>query len=132
MKLRDILIRERAECNGVDVLLVSGCAVRHSASDNPIAAISSPGDDTNRGGTNASRAILDARLRIRRYARAIQPVSVRFRSGKKASFREVLRVGLGVSSPERYANSHSERRILSEAWGMADLLDKFFCLQISY
>jgi hypothetical protein len=33
---------------------------------------------------------------------------------------------LGVSRPERYAESLSECRYLSEAWGLADLLYKLF------
>jgi acyl-CoA synthetase (AMP-forming)/AMP-acid ligase II len=55
-----------------------------------------------------------------------QTFSVEFRAPKKARFRAVLRVGLGVRRPERYGESLSERRFLSEAWGLADLLYKFF------
>jgi hypothetical protein len=45
---------------------------------------------------------------------------------KKASFQAVLRVGLGVLDPERYASSLSERRSLSEAWRLTDFLYKLF------
>ena len=57
-------------------------------------------------------------------------ISVVIRTAEKARFRAVLRVGLGVRIPERYGNSLSERRILSEAWGLADLVYKLFSQQI--
>jgi hypothetical protein len=53
-----------------------------------------------------------------------QTFSTAIRVIKKASFRAVLRVGLGVRISERYANSLSERPSLSEA--LADLLYKLF------
>jgi Transketolase, thiamine diphosphate binding domain len=56
-----------------------------------------------------------------------QTFSVDFRAAKKARFRAVLRVGLGVRQPERYGKCLSERRSLSEAWGLADLLYKLLC-----
>jgi hypothetical protein len=37
-----------------------------------------------------------------------------------------LRVRLGVRKPERNEKSLSERRTLSGAWGLADLLYKLF------
>jgi hypothetical protein len=51
-----------------------------------------------------------------------------FLSLEKARFRAVLRVGLGVPNPERYGNSLSQRRTLSEAWESTDLLYKLFSL----
>jgi hypothetical protein len=58
-----------------------------------------------------------------------QTFSVEFRAVKKARFRAVLNVGLGVRRPERYGKSLSERPSLSEAWGLADLLYKLFSQQ---
>jgi hypothetical protein len=57
-----------------------------------------------------------------------QSVSAGVAATKKASFRAVLRDGLGVLHPERYANSLSKRRSLSGAWESADLLYKLFSL----
>jgi hypothetical protein len=56
----------------------------------------------------------------------LEPISVKIHVGKKARFRAVLRARLGVPNPERYANSLSERRTLSGAWGLADLVYKLF------
>ena len=50
------------------------------------------------------------------------------RTAKKPNCRRVLRIGLGGSRAERYAESLSESRILSEAWGLAELLYKLFSL----
>jgi hypothetical protein len=55
-----------------------------------------------------------------------QTFSAGFGAAKKASFQAVLRVGLGVLDPERYASSLSERRSLSEAWRLTDFLYKLF------
>src|SRR3954470_20612008 len=55
-----------------------------------------------------------------------QTFSADFRATKKATFRAVLGVGLGVLHPERYGESLSERLALSEAWESSDLLYKLF------
>jgi hypothetical protein len=57
-----------------------------------------------------------------------QTVSAGMAAAKKASLRAVLRDRLGVLCPERYVNSLSERRSLSEAWESPDLLYKLFLL----
>jgi hypothetical protein len=56
----------------------------------------------------------------------IQPISIKIQVCKKSRFRAVLRARLGVPNPERYANSLSERRTLSGAWGLSDLVYKLF------
>src|SRR4051812_15221452 len=53
-----------------------------------------------------------------------QTFSVGLQAAKKASFRAVLPIRLGVDISERYAKSLSERRSLSGAWGLADLVYK--------
>ena len=53
-------------------------------------------------------------------------------TAQKASFRAVLHARLGVPRAERYANSLSERRTLSGAWGLADLVYKLFPEQIQW
>ena len=55
-----------------------------------------------------------------------QTLSAIFGTAKKPNCRRHSRVRLGGSRAERYAKSLSERRILSEAWGLADLLYKLF------
>jgi hypothetical protein len=51
------------------------------------------------------------------------------RAAKKPNCRRHSHRRLGGSRPERYAGSLSEGRILSEAWGLADLLYKLFRLR---
>jgi hypothetical protein len=56
----------------------------------------------------------------------LQIFSVEFWTAEKPRPRAVLRGRLGVRQPERYGKSLSERRSLSEAWGLPDLVYKLF------
>jgi hypothetical protein len=58
--------------------------------------------------------------------RRIQTFSAATWPARNASFRAVLRIRLGVSTPERSGNSLSGRRSLSGAWESTDLLYKLF------
>jgi hypothetical protein len=77
-----------------------------------------------------ARLGLGSRVRIPSPLQSVrsQTFSVAFWDLKKAGFRAVLRVRLGVPIPERYANSLSERRSLSGAWESSNLLYKLFLL----
>ena len=55
-----------------------------------------------------------------------QTLSAIFRTAKKPNCRRHSRIRLGGSMPEPYAESLSEFRFVSEAWGLADLLYKLF------
>jgi hypothetical protein len=59
---------------------------------------------------------------------ASQIVSAISVTAKKPNCRSDLRVRLGGRLPYRSSEFLSERRILSEAWGLADLLYKLFSL----
>ena len=56
-----------------------------------------------------------------------QTFSDDLRAREKPNCRKHFADGLGGSLPERYGKFVSERRSLSEAWGLGHLLYKLFC-----